>query len=466
MQKNRAFLIAAAAFILLAFWNACTAETLSVQGLWEKTETNQGTRTETKWHGDFQSAHAGVQILATHRTVYKSTKALCKALGGRFHYDVFVVESAAHDLEQVMSTQMCADLSKNEAVKEQTERMHGVFAAGMGRGNALYGVPIWVTPRRMLCYNKEAWALAGLGQQDIPDSFDSFLRFLEKWVEQMKAAPIADICVMIGCKDAGEAAYTRWLLELLVNGQYHQCLYTGKAVCFDTPDFVHALERIQKVGADLYRYGNAGEHSLFWDVSGDVSTLGQWIPLRLTSDEDAILPVDVTFLCVYEQSKNKLLAMDAVQAYLDSICRYEPDGEIVSEDDQRLNIAKALLFSDFEGPVQLPQYQYMVTVRTDILARKEAALADDSLSEAERKKAEEQAEFARQTLAEQLADPYILTEEEMLAYRQRIPNFAVTKPMPFDLGSSAVRKRSDPFLNEQITAQEFAQKIEALAIAE
>ncbi|MEG1156877.1 MAG: extracellular solute-binding protein [Acinetobacter sp.] len=464
MLKKQATVVIVLMLVSLMLSTAYAAEKVSVQGLWARSETNQGIKAEAKWYDAFQSTHENARIEVTHKSIYGSTKSLLKALDNSFKYDIFVVESATHDLTQVMSTQRCLNLSNSEDLMKQSEKMHKVFTAAMTQNDILFGIPISVSPSRILSYNEEAWKLAGLSQQDIPVSFDGLLDFLEKWVVQIKVLPATNTCVMNGFMEAGETAYTQWLLELLIYSQYDQYLYTERSVCFDTPDFINSLERIRILGSDLYHYDSPSEYSLFCDTSGDASTLGQWIPLRLTPNDTAVLPVDVSFLCVYAQSKSTALAIDVVSAYCDSICSYEPNSEIVSEDDQQLNIQKALLFSDFSGSVLLPEYQYMVQVRKDILARKVAALEDNSLSEANRKKAEEQVLFARETLAKQLEDQYILTAEQIYAYQQMIPYFVVTRPALLDIGSTAMHKLSNQFLSEKITPDEYAKEMERLVV--
>ncbi|MEG2711359.1 MAG: hypothetical protein RSB18_10205, partial [Clostridia bacterium] len=80
MLKKQATVVIVLMLVSLMLSTAYAAEKVSVQGLWARSETNQGIKAEAKWYDAFQSTHENARIDVTHKSIYRSTKSLLKAL--------------------------------------------------------------------------------------------------------------------------------------------------------------------------------------------------------------------------------------------------------------------------------------------------------------------------------------------------------------------------------------------------
>lgn len=198
-------------------------------------------------------SHPEVNV-ETESNIFESTTEMINAiLTGEFPYDTFVMRSNSFDVKQMFIKGYCADVSASSLLQSELKKMYEPIEQFLTHDGNIRGIPFNFY-MEYYAYNPDAWAVAGLLEEDVPTSFDEYLVFLEAWTEHIKENPEDGICVCntFDSDLYGEHSYINYLVDQLLTNYIMQCNYAEETIRFDTPLFRDMLERCQKVGADLY----------------------------------------------------------------------------------------------------------------------------------------------------------------------------------------------------------------------
>ncbi|MEF9880137.1 MAG: hypothetical protein RR975_12035 [Clostridia bacterium] len=323
----------------------------------------------------FTAAHPELTV-NTETNIYLSTNEIISAfLTGEFPFDTFVMTSSSFDIKQMLFKGYCASLTSSSLLSAEIQKMYEPIQTLLTQDASVYGAPFYCYVGYYV-YSPEAWAQAGLSEQDVPTSFEEYLDFLEVWVERIINHPEDDIsiCNMFDSEQYGEHSYISYLVDRLVSNHIMQCNYANEPIRFDTPLFRNLLARCQSIGADLYTYEpvQKGEYGLFDDLYG-MRQLQYLVPLRLTADQPILIKGTLYTAFLNVRSQHQELAME----YLENCVTCIPPE------------VGAYLYRDAQ-PVEDPEYKRaMDAVQSEIQAL-EKRLESAELEQLERNILEDQ----------------------------------------------------------------------------
>lgn len=328
-----------------------------------------GVTTSSKACRAFMEENPNVHVQAV-LTPFQSTTELINALLTRsFVYDDFLVSSNRFDIDTLIEKGYVLDLSAYPGVTEAVTHMSPAIAALVTRGNAIYGIPYHCAIQYM-AYNPAAWEALALSDEDVPDSFPSFLRFLEKWIAYAQINDVQDYAVFASFDEElyDATTYADCLVRLLMEEQTRQCAYANQPLRFDTPDFRENLERCLQIGLALYQLEpepNRGQPLFTWTQG--MERLEQFVPLRLTAEQPPLIPCTVNVCMVYTSTAVPELAAAFA---MDTLKHYETNTNI------------AYLYAEAD-PVENPGYTADVAFWEETVAGLRARLSVEKMQPAE-----------------------------------------------------------------------------------
>lgn len=167
---------------------------------------------------------------------------------------------------------------------------------------------------RCFSVRRDGWAAAELNEADIPRSYGELLLFLEGWCDRLEQDPDqpARVCDLTYW-NTGVASCNHgyWLMELLLTSHALQCHYAGVPLRFDTPEFIEAARRTREVARRLYRLEPRGSRAeklpvLFHNAlnlgrpgNDDLDyELSCAVPMRLNSAQPPLMLVQTHLLVI------------------------------------------------------------------------------------------------------------------------------------------------------------------------
>jgi len=228
----------------------------------------------------------------------------------RVQPDVLMWRLYRDDFGRAMDAGLTADLSESPVIAEAVSRMAPWVRAAVTDGDGrIMALPVSALPRPFTWY-QDAWDAAGLTADDVPQSYEELLDFLDAWAE----SPAEGVCasrLVRWSTGRGAYDYMNWLMELLLLSHEMQQRYAGEAVCFSTPEFIELAARARETGLALYeaeprRDRRKAMLQLFQsDIAGGEHAnnglpygLSHSVPLRLRRDQPALTYLSVKAVCV------------------------------------------------------------------------------------------------------------------------------------------------------------------------
>ncbi len=183
-------------------------------------------------------------------------------LQGKNPPDLVGVSTWYEDFEVLKNSDLLADLSGSEMIRELTGRLRPELKALVTTEDGKILGALDSSSPDPLYWRQDAFDAAGLTESDVPQSYTELLDFLEKWAERVKAKPEKNACVAAYAKPGGGPAnynYVYWLLNLLISSWEMQAHYASIPLNFDTPEFIALLKRTREVGIHLYQVEPSGK---------------------------------------------------------------------------------------------------------------------------------------------------------------------------------------------------------------
>ena len=407
--------------------SALAVESLRVQGISDRTYTDDGKRVPTKWSLLFKENYPSVKLTMYPQTKNQTTAALLQTLkNNSFKQDVFSLYTFYHNPQKIMAEGFCVDLAQYTALGEILAQMHPSIVKAVSYDGRVYGMPISIMPVNYLSYDAYSWHLAGLTEDDVPTSFSGLLGFLENWVEKIRVQPMDNISItsVFDLKHYNENSYTNWLMNLLHSNYVRQCEYQGTAPDFNLPVYLELADRIKKVGELLYQYSSTtSARDLFFLRSGFDDALNHLVPLRMTEDDPIFLPSYITMLSIGSYSQNTDLAAKFIENYMNDLMNHPVD-DLLKPNHEDLDIlfAHASLFWTAYEPVPGQNYGGEDENRAWI-ERARAELADKTLNPKRRAVLEESlpiVEFELEEILNGRGQQYTFTTAQLTNYQKNL----------------------------------------------
>ena len=468
---------------------------LNVQGFAPRTDKKDGHRAERPVVVSFQEAYPDVRLSLKENVEYKTTKKLLQALEKKeYTADVFTMDSAQVDIQAILSSGYCLDLTDNPEIASLLALMHPSIAAAAQVDGRIYGVPTGVYANRQLYYLADGWKAAGLTDADVPTSYTGLLDFLEAWVLRQQTNPIAVYVTNDFDRESlRPTSYTTWLLKKLLRGYANQCAATGQPMDFSDPTLQTLLERTKTVGAQIYALheweiqsdSKYTSHTLFMELSNPYEPIRNIVPDRLTDEDPLIISAGVTIACVNaNRSKNAEVAQNFLAHYTAWVHDHTPDAygilenwnnkdDIYTRDDYYAECAKGLLFMDATGPIHSMNPHTVASI-SSIIRRYEDMLAGnvENLSNSYDRKAIPKTEEQRQKVREDIAffktqefydERYRAaldyTEGELASYQQMAANLVFMQGTIFETMSSNITNLLTRYAEDKLTLDELVKKL-------
>lgn len=401
----------------------------------------------------FTAAHPELTV-NTETNIYLSTNEIISAfLTGEFPFDTFVMTSSSFDIKQMISKGYSAPLSGSPLLSAEIRKMYEPIQALLTQDSNIYGAPFYCYVGYYV-YSPEAWAQAGLSEQDVPTSFEEYLNFLEAWVERIIDHPEDDIsiCNMFDSEQYGAHSYISYLVDRLVSNHIMQCNYANEPIRFDTPLFRNLLARCQSIGADLYTYEpvQKGEYGLFDDLYG-MRQLQYLVPLRLTAGQPVLIKGTLYTAFLNVRSEHQELAME----YLENCVTCIPP-------EVGAYLYRAAL------PVEDPEYKRAMDAVQGAIQTLEKRLENTELEPLERNTLEDQLQEKKHqwdgmSVSEQR---YLISENDLKLYRDYGENLYFQAPSIFDPATPEgqnIKQLRDQFSTGYATVDQFVSQLDQLA---
>lgn len=240
--------------------------------------------------------------------------------------DVAYLNGRGVDLQAILShPELLTDLSSSGIIRDYVSRMMpwAQELVTMADGS-IRALPVSGSVR---CFSvrRDGWTAAGFTETDIPQSYEALLTFLEGWCDRLEKNPNqpARVCDLTYW-NTGTAScnYGYWLMELLLTSHALQCHYAGQPLQFDTPEFIECARRTREVAQRLYSLEPRGNrvdklpvlfhNSLNMGRTGNDDLdyeLSCAVPMRLTSDQPPLMLVQTHVLVIPADAAQPELAL-------------------------------------------------------------------------------------------------------------------------------------------------------------
>lgn len=387
----------------------------------------------TKGYEVFLAKHPKFKLVHSNAN-YPNTSVLANAfLTDEFDSDLFTMNNLFFDSKQLMSKGYCLDLSDSVIISEVVGNMHPSL-----RDQAMYNGKIYAVPDTimfdLLLINRQVWQDAGL-PDEVPDTMDELLTFLETWCDWLEANPGSDFRI-INTWDAtvyNESSYTEMITGWIINSYLMYTKYSGDDLTFDAAVLKPMLERAALIGKRLYenepRVGYDGENAgqaLFYTSYGPSwpASDADIIFLRINDDQPKIISCCLLMTAISVNTSQPELCIELLEDLASNF------------DSQR----QAFLIQGTEAVI----YEYAEVQWNDYqqrLAEIDAKLGSDNLKASART----ELELERTNLVEEMNNfeqsgmLYVMSESQMQSYQAYGDALFIDAPGVFAAGTEDYR---------------------------
>ncbi len=318
-------------------------------------------------HNKAQAAIGNIPVLFTE-TYYNSVEELAQALAsGESEIDVMALDLAYFDVQEMMRKGYCADLSGNADIKALTDKLYPMLQDAVMLDGKRFAVPVGIDASGLYAAPDDVWAEVGLtGKQ--PKTLVELMAFVTLWAEEyLEECP--------GYQPLAAENYNTVLFSRLMRQYADHCQATGAALTFDTPllrELLAAYAAMQPGDLNMHIDWEAPDAEAEWEsmwnrqalmLDGYSYVLPNFddmritpMPLPLTDDTAAHIPLNVRVLVVNPRSKHLDAAIAYVAAYARSL-------------DQRMLVA---MCPDENAPIESANYGQTAENLEERLASAEA----------------------------------------------------------------------------------------------
>lgn len=405
----------------------------------------------------FRAAHPGLTTRASQQDYNNAFQLAAVMLTGEFDSDLFSLNTRFHDPRMLIRKGYCLDLSGDDWIRQEVEKLHPSVAVQLMQDGKVYAVPESIY-FELFTVDQRGWQMAGYGEQDVPRSYPALLGFLEQWCRRVEASPEPGISVKSSWAEElyGPHSYVAWLTELLVESVMAQTQYAGQPLRFDDPALLPLLEWAERVGREIYRSEPAvrpGPQLLHADgyPEGWPREAGKWlISTRLHEEQPMLIEASLRLVAVYARSREPALAT--------ALARDHFEHSITPRQ-------RALMYRDAE-PVRNPHHDREMQLLQEKATACRQQLAAPNLSVAERNEQEGELKRLEEQAASLAQREYTLDAGQLEEYARYAPGLFFPTLGAFvpstDTGQN-YRRLVDRFAAGGMTAQSFLQELDRMA---
>lgn len=275
-------------------------------------------------HRAFVSEHPEISVMASN-SFYQNLEAFTSAMvSGENAVDVLRLSSSFTPLRRLMEKGYCMDLSGFPELAAAVDSMYPQLAEFLKVDGKLYGVPIGMNGS-IVSYRTDAWKTLGLTEEDVPKTWMDLLDFVQNWMADY-GEDHPEYMLLEG------GTSKQMLMEQLMTAYVNTYAAKGQDLTFDTPVFRQLMEKLEQIDFSAFENDmkeTDGEE--FWNrtpifmISGDFSYVSglalqnesnRMTPLRLSDEEELILPVNLDVLIVNPRTTRTEQAVSYLSAYL------------------------------------------------------------------------------------------------------------------------------------------------------
>ena len=253
--------------------------------------------------------YPSLHIIGGDMTAGTTDELISQFLTKEFSYDVFPLFSIQYDIQPLIEKGYLADLSGSDEVRDIVSKMKSDIVSMVSKGSGIYALPYGLETE-FLSIQPEAWKNAGFKTEEIPDTFDAFLFFLDSWCKK----PVPGFCVMGQFDETmyTENSYTQWLLELLFENYLMQYRYLGKTITFDDLSLKKQMEHCIATGKALYQIEKIPNHgyALLENRCSGVNDIKNLVSLRMNDEQPKLIKAYLWMVAVNADSTVQDLAVD------------------------------------------------------------------------------------------------------------------------------------------------------------
>lgn len=248
---------------------------------------------------------------------------LAQALAARQPYDIYALNYTEQNFTEIVQKGFAADLSGYPALANYAARMRPYLREALTFEEKLYGVPIRLSTS-MWAYSPETFALVGMEETDVPQTYAQFLDLLDWWIEEDQELDVQflrgaydlrselaniitkELIVRYDASDEPEPFYSPQILEI------YEKLDSLDTTKLDT--YLSSLEEGDSYGKPtLFALSFDGLEVHNYEENADFTP----ISLRVREKEQVRVPVEMRLFFISADSENA----DTAALYLDAYLR-------------------------------------------------------------------------------------------------------------------------------------------------
>lgn len=370
-----------------------------------------------------------LNIISGSITANTTDEIINQFLTKEFSFDVFPIFSIQYDVRPLIKKGYLSDLSDNEMLHDSITKMRPDIVSLVSKGSGIYALPYGLETE-FLSIQPEAWKKAGFNTDEIPDTFDAFLDFLDIWSK----APVPGYCVINQFDETmyTENSYSKWLLELLFDNYLMQYRYAGKPITFNDLSLKHMMEHCITTGKALYqaeKTPNLG-YALFESSCSGIAAK-DIVSLRMDISQPKLVKAYMWLVAVNADSSEQDLAMEYAMHVLNE------------------NTTISYLLFQIPSSVINPYYTQTLEEYNNIINETVDRLSNDNLSADSKLKLQNDLDEYRDTLKEYMDEKnmYYVTDVQIREFYDHVDGIYIETPGPLSVGSEY-----GPFLNQLIAS--------------
>ncbi len=251
------------------------------------------------------------------------------------HTDIYVLQYASNDFSALRNRDYLPDLSSNEAIVENTNRLYPYLQDAVKQNGKIIGIPLSFESAT-IGIDLEVWKQIGGTEEELPKTWNQFYDWLDTIPEKLEGQ---DATLVGSWYD--NVSFRADLLEKMLSQYEVRMEKKGETdYAFASPEMCALVGRLNSLDYEALQIserreeGDEEEGYLYEDekrplletyVSGTPSGDPQFKPLALSfaEDEDAILPVEISIAFMNPFAEHPQEAMEFLALATKNLSTYE-----------------------------------------------------------------------------------------------------------------------------------------------
>ena len=276
--------------------------------------------------------------------------------------DIYMLHYDSNEFSTLRSRDYLPDLSGNEKIVANTNRMYPYLQDAMKKNGKIIGIPVYFSGFTV-GINKELWKQIGGTEEELPTTWNQFFDWIKTLPKRLEGKDVS----FIGGTD--RAYFRGEILHMLMN-QYEVLMERKgeKDYAFANPIMCDLVQQLNDVDFDALRvsdhwiweeddtYENPEALKmplLTLNASTLMNGLNEFTPiaLRFSEEEEAVLPVEMHVAFLNPYSTHQEEAIEFLALAMDSMNLYD----------------MYTAYADMTEPLRDPDYEEIMNIYSDII---------------------------------------------------------------------------------------------------